>query len=110
MPEVHLGMIPAAGGTQTLPRDAGPSAALDLLLSGRRFDAAEALKMGLITRVIPELQLQPTAWDIAGQLAGLGASKLGAAKLALREGADMPLEQALSLELRLAAMELGVDD
>lgn len=110
MPEVHLGMIPAAGGTQTLPRNTGPSAALDLLLSGRRFDAAEALKMGLITRVIPELQLQPTAWDIAGQLAGLGASKLGAARVALREGANMSLEQALGLELRLAAMELGVDD
>src|SRR5919106_468967 len=109
MPEVHLGMVPAAGGTQTLPRNAGPSAALDLLLTGRRFDTAEALKLSLITRVFPELQLQPAAWDIARQLVSLEPSTLAAAKVALREGANIPLVLALDLELRLAAMGLGVD-
>jgi enoyl-CoA hydratase/carnithine racemase len=110
MPEVHLGMIPAAGGTQTLPRNTGPSAALDLLLSGRRFDAAGALKLRLLTRVVPEHQLRHAAWEMASRLAALEPSKLAAAKIALREGAEMPLEQALGLESRLAAMEPGVNE
>ena len=110
MPEVHLGMVPAAGGTQSLPRNAGTSAALDLMLTGRRFDADEALKMRLITRVEPEPLLQQTAWDLARQLAGLDAFRLAAAKVALRDGVNMPLEPALELESRLAALESRFDD
>ncbi len=102
MPEVHLGMIPAAGGTQTLPRNAGPSAALDLLLTGRRFDANEALGLCLITRVVPEPQLPDAAWEMAQQLANCNAAMLTAAKRALREGADLGLAEALRLETRLA--------
>jgi enoyl-CoA hydratase len=103
MPEVHLGMIPAAGGTQTLPRNAGPSAALDLLLTGRRFDADEALELGLVTRVVPEQQLQDMAWETARQLANLDNAVVAAAKQALRESANMSLIDALQLEARLAS-------
>jgi enoyl-CoA hydratase/carnithine racemase len=102
MPEVHLGMIPAAGGTQTLPRNAGPSAALDLLLTGRRFGAVEALELRLVTRVVPEQQLRDVAWENARQLANLDNAMLAAAKRALREGANMGLADALRLEARLA--------
>ena len=59
MPEVHLGMIPAAGGTQTLPRHNGVSHSLDVLLSGRRFDAEEALRLRLVTRIVPDEPQRP---------------------------------------------------
>ena len=102
MPEVHLGMIPAAGGTQTLPRNAGASAALDLLLTGRRLDADEALRLRLITRVVPQEQLRLEAWATCRQLAGMNPALLSVAKRALREGAELRLDQALRLESRLA--------
>lgn len=102
MPEVHLGMIPAAGGTQTLPRNAGASAALDLLLTGRRIDAEEALSLRLITRVVPQEQLRHEAWATCRQLAAMNPAWLSAAKRALSEGADLSLNQALRLESRLA--------
>ncbi|MSQ06674.1 MAG: enoyl-CoA hydratase/isomerase family protein [Dehalococcoidia bacterium] len=108
MPEVQLGMVPAAGGTQTLSRRAGPSAALDLLLTGRRFDAAEALRLRLVTRVLPADRLTDAAWEVAQQLAGLGRPQVTAAKRALTEGADLSLGQALHLESRLAAV-LGME-
>jgi enoyl-CoA hydratase/carnithine racemase len=104
MPEVQLGMVPAAGGTQTLPRHAGPAAALELLLTGRRFDAAEALRLKLVTRVVPPDRLAETAWDLTRQLAGLGRPLAGAAKRALGDGADLPLAEGLRLEARLWAL------
>ena len=84
MPEVRLGMIPAAGGTQTLPRAAGPSQALDLLLTGRRFDAAEALEMALITRVSPPERLLEDGWAAAEALAFLDPGPVASLKQALR--------------------------
>lgn len=107
MPEVQLGMVPAAGGTQTLPRNAGPAAALDLLLTGRRFDTEEALRLGLVTRVVPQERLLAAAWETARQLAVLDARIVAAAKTALREGRDLALQEALELETRLAALTLG---
>jgi len=106
MPELRLGMIPAAGGTQTLLRNAGPSCALDLLFTGRRFGAAEALEMRLLTRVAPDQQLQPAAWEIARTLASRSPAGLSAARTALQEGAEMPLARALRLEARVAAMSM----
>ncbi|MEE9534036.1 MAG: enoyl-CoA hydratase/isomerase family protein [Acidimicrobiia bacterium] len=107
MPEVHLGMIPAAGGTQTLPRNAGASAALDLLLTGRRLDADEALRLRLITRVVPQEQLLKEAWATCRQLAGMNPTLLSVAKRAMREGAELRLDQALRLESRLANQIIG---
>ena len=103
MPEVRLGMIPAAGGTQTLPRNAGSSQALDLLLTGRRFTAQEALSMGLVTRLSPQERLAGAARQAAAELAQAPPRAVSALKRALCEGADMPLEEALKLETRLAA-------
>ena len=106
MPEVHLGMVPAAGGTQTLPRNAGPSEALELLLTGRRFDAEEALRLKLITRVVPEADLAGAAWQAAGALAELDGGLMSCAKEALGRGADLGLPEALRLENRLAIQVL----
>ena len=109
MPEAHLGMIPAAGGSQTLPRHAGPSRALDLLLTGRRLDALEAMEMGLVNRTVPAPDLLDCAWDMAAQLAEMPAGLSAGVRTALREGLDLPLGAALALERRLAATTMGID-
>ncbi|MFQ6028022.1 MAG: enoyl-CoA hydratase/isomerase family protein [Dehalococcoidia bacterium] len=107
MPEVQLGMIPAAGGTQTLPRHLGPAASLDLLLTGRYFAAEDALALGLVTRLVPEDQLRQEAWRIAINLSESDYPRLAAAKGALHQGIDLPLREALELELRAALMAWG---
>ena len=107
MPEVRLGMIPAAGGTQTLPRNAGASDSLDLLLTGRRFTTAEALAMGLVTRVSPMGRLVEDAWKAAVALADCPTGTVVSLKRALREGLDLSIEEGLKLEARLAAMHIN---
>ena len=102
MPEVQLGMIPAAGGSQTLPRNGGMAAALDLLLTGRRIDAAEALAMRLITRVVAEAELRAAAWELAAGLARVEGDTLARIKAAVRGGMDLTLAAGLGLEERLA--------
>ena len=106
MPEVRLGMIPAAGGTQTLPRHAGASQALDLLLTGRRINAREALQMGLVTRVCDSEGLQRRAWQLASELVQGGPAVARSFKRAFREGRDLSLPEGLQLESRLAALHL----
>ena len=103
LPEVQLGMIPAAGGTQTLPRSAGRSQALDLLLTGRRIQAEEALTMGLVTRLSAPESLRNQARRLAGDLADLPTEAVTAMKGLLRHGMDLDLLQALDLESRIAA-------
>ena len=103
MPEVRLGMIPAAGGTQTLPRNAGRSQSLDLLLTGRRFTAQEAYSMRLVTRLSPPERLTDDARQTAEKLAHAPPPSVAFLKRALREGGDMALDDALNLETRLAA-------
>ena len=103
MPETHLGMIPAAGGSQTLPRSSNPAAALDLLLTGRRITAAEALDMGLITRIVPAADLLAAAWDLAAEVARNGAA-VADIKAAVRGGADLRLAAGLRLERRLTRL------
>ena len=107
MPEVHLGMIPAAGGSQTLPRNCGVSAALDLLLTGRSIAAEEALDLGLVTRIVPPSELTRVAWDLALYLASLGRPAVTALKSALRVGMDLGLKEGLELERRQAVLALS---
>ena len=104
MPEARLGMIPAAGGTQTLPRSVGLTASLDLLLSGRRMDAEEAQSVGLVNRVYPSREsLDLEAENLARSL--IPTSRCAASlKQAVREGADQPIAMALDTELRLSAL------
>ena len=103
LPEVQLGMIPAAGGTQTLPRAVRCSRALDLLLTGRRIQASEALAIGLVTRLTPLESLRGEAKRLAGCLSELPAGAVAALKQSLRQGMDLDLARALELEDRLAA-------
>ena len=101
-PEAGLGIIPAAGGTQTLPRTVGRAQALDLLLCGRRIEAREAWRMGLINRVVPREKLRQTAGAMARKIASFRSGAVRLAKQALVRGLDLPLAQGLELERRLA--------
>ena len=101
LPEVSLGMIPAAGGTQTLPRTLGIARALELLLTRRRIGAAEALGMGMVTRMVEREHLEAEANATALRLAQLDPRAVEGVKQAVWQGLDLPLERALELEARL---------
>jgi len=113
VPEVLLGMVPPAGGTQTVPRTAGRGVAHDMLLTARRLSAAEALRWRLVQRVVPRAELQAHARAIAAKLARLDPLLLQLAKEALWASLDLPLPEGLALEwryARLAAARLPLKD
>ena len=100
MPEVQLGMIPAAGGTQTLPRYTGVSPGVELLLTGRILTAEEALNLKLLTQIVPKHQLTETALNVCQKLSRVPMKILSATKLALRESIDLEMGAAVSLGSR----------
>ena len=102
LPEVTRGIIPGAGGTQRLPRLVGPERALDLIMTGRRIDAAEAERIGLVTRVVAPGELQEEALAVATTIAENGPLAVRAAKAAVWRGLDVPVEEGLRLEQLLA--------
>ena len=104
LPEVALGMIPFATGSQSLPRIIGRSRALDLLLTSRWFDADEALRMGLIHRVAPAASLSDASDELLAETRRLPREARAAAKAALRRGADISLRDGLRMEAALAAL------
>jgi enoyl-CoA hydratase/carnithine racemase len=102
LPETGLGMIPAAGGTITMPRIVGLARAMDALLTGRMIEAAEAAQAGLVNRIVPKDMLFDEAQRLAQSLAALDTGAVQAAKAAVTAGLDLPLRDGLSLERRLA--------
>lgn len=102
LPEVGLGIIPAAGGTQTLPRVVGRGWALDMLLSGNMVSAADAHRMGLVNRVVPRSELLASAEGLARRIMENAPLAVKAAKEAIHRGLDLTLEQGLALERELA--------
>ena len=100
-PEVKLGLLPGYGGTQRLPRLVGPSAALRLLLTGAMITAEEAFRIGLVDLVVANDDLMVVARAMAAQMADLAPLALAACIKAVREGAALPLDQALELEAKL---------
>jgi methylglutaconyl-CoA hydratase len=101
LPEVSLGIIPGAGGTARLPRLVGIARAKDLILTARRVGAAEALAIGLVTRVAPAARFREEALALAQQVARNAPVSLRQAKRAVDGGFHLPLEEALALENRL---------
>jgi len=95
LPEVALGIIPAAGATQTVPRAIGPGHALDLLLTGRRVGAQEALEMKLVNRVVPRPDLQYEVEELAEKIAGCDQQAVQAIKQAVSRGLDLPVSAHL---------------
>ena len=102
LPEPGLGIIPAAGGSQTLPRVIGRAAALDMLLSGRWLTAEEARRLKLVNRVLPRADLLPEAVKLAEKIKSHNPLAVSAIKQAVTRGLDMTLSEGLELEKRLA--------
>ncbi|GAA0840687.1 enoyl-CoA hydratase/isomerase family protein [Streptosporangium amethystogenes subsp. fukuiense] len=97
-PEVLLGIIPGAGGTQRLPRLIGPAKAKDLIFTGRHVAADEALAIGLVDRVVPDDDVHTEALAYAAQFAGGPALALRAAKQAVDHGLETDLDTGLEIE------------
>jgi enoyl-CoA hydratase/carnithine racemase len=97
-PEILLGVIPGAGGTQRLPRLVGPARAKDIVYTGRFVAAAEALAMGLADRVVPDAEVYQAARELAGQFAAGPALALRAAKAAIDDGLEVGLGAGLEIE------------
>ena len=98
LPEVGLGIIPGAGGTQRLPRVIGAARAKELILTARRMGAAEALAVGLVTQVVAGPELQEAALALAQRVTRHAPISLRQAKRAIDGGLSLPLPQALDLE------------
>jgi enoyl-CoA hydratase/carnithine racemase len=98
LPETGIGIIPGGGGTQRLSRLIGPGKAMELILLGKAVDGVAAEKLGMVTRAVEAEKLMNEAMALANQLAARPAVALKQAKRAIREGYNLPLEDALRIE------------
>jgi enoyl-CoA hydratase len=96
--EINIGIIPTFGGTQRLPRNVGRKAAIELILTGRTFDAIEAARLGLINRVVPGFDLIGEAVKLAEALATKPPLTLAAALAAIHRGMDASIDDGLAIE------------
>ena len=110
VPEITLGIIPGAGGTQRLTRLVGPAKAKDLVFTGRHVAAEEALALGIADRVVPDAGVYETAREMAAQFAQGPAVALRAAKQAVDDGLELDLDAALRLESALFAGLFATED
>jgi len=108
--ETTLAIIPGAGGTQRLPRLIGASRAKDLILTGRKLDAAEAERIGLLNRVVPRAGLDEAARELAGVIAANGPVAVRSAKEAIDRGTEAPIEEGLEIEARCYERVLPTSD
>jgi enoyl-CoA hydratase len=109
-PEILLGIIPGAGGTQRLPRLVGPAKAKDLVFSGRFVGAEEALAIGLVDKVVAPDDVYDAAVELVSRYAGGPAFALRAAKEAIDEGLDVDLDTGLRIERKLFAGLFATED
>ena len=109
-PEILLGVIPGAGGTQRLPRLIGTGRAKDLVYSGRTLGTDEALGIGLVTTVVPDEELYRRAVGLARRYAAGPSVALAAAKRVIGEGMEAPLEEGLEAERRAFASLFSTED
>jgi enoyl-CoA hydratase/carnithine racemase len=97
-PEIRIGVIPGAGGTQRLARAIGRGRAMELVLTGRRIAATEADRLGLVTVVVPAAETLTRALDLAGRIAALPRMAVEAAKAAVNATQELPLRDGIRLE------------
>ena len=110
MTETSLGIIPGAGGTQTLPRAVGERRAKELILSARRFSAGEALSWGLVNAVYAPEQLLDEALQVAGRIAANAPIAVRQAKQAIHRGLQMSLADGLGFEIEAYNRTVPTDD
>jgi enoyl-CoA hydratase len=110
LPEVSLGIIPGYGGTQRLPRLVGKSLALDMILSGEMVGAADALRMGLVSRVFPQAELRAGVEKLANTILSRGPLALRSALTAVHQGLEMPQDQGLQFEAALFGLLAASQD
>ncbi len=110
LPEVRVGSIPGAGGTQRLPRMIGMGDAMAMLLTGDHIDSAEALRIGLVNRVVPADKLLEEALAIAGRIAANAPLSVRAVKRLALQGADLPLAAGLRAERHVWGLLRDTED
>ncbi len=110
LPQVAEGLIPSAGGTQRLPRLIGQSRALDMILTGKTVDSAEALRIGLVNRVVPATRLMEVATGLAQEMGARSPLSMSYVKEALYGGLDMTIDQGMRLELDLYLLLFSTQD
>jgi cyclohex-1-ene-1-carboxyl-CoA hydratase len=110
LPEVKLAMLPGAGGTQRLPRAIGKTKAMDLCLSARILDAAEADRYGLVSRVVADEQLLPATLALATQIAGYSLPALMAIKESVNRAYESSLSEGIGFERRQLHARFASED
>jgi len=109
-PEIKIGIIPGAGGSQRLLRLVGCTKALEMITTGDPIDAQEALRIGLVNRVVPDEKLWDEVEAFASRLVDKGSVAIGVCKKAIYEGGEMPLRQGLDFEQDMFAEILLTED
>ncbi len=109
-PEVNLGFNPCWGGTQRLTRIVGRKKAMEMVLTGDMIDAQEALRVGLVNKVVPPEELMETVEELARKIAGKSAVAVQLCMEAVSHGLEMPLDEALNLESNIFAKACGTED
>jgi enoyl-CoA hydratase len=109
-PEITIGTIPGAGGTQRLTRFVGKSKAMEMCLTGRMMDAEEAERSGLVSRVVPFEQLMDECLKTAAQIAALSRPSVMMAKESVNKAYEMTLSEGIKFERRLFHSTFATED
>ncbi|MEV6906194.1 enoyl-CoA hydratase [Amycolatopsis sp. NPDC051071] len=109
-PEITVGIAPGAGGTQRLPRAVGKAKAMDMVLTGRMMDAAEAERSGLVSRVVAADELMQEVLAAADTICGLGMPSVMLAKECVNRAFESPLSEGLTYERRMFQALFGTED
>src|SRR5262245_43814591 len=109
-PEIKIGIMPGAGGTQRLPRAVGKSKAMDMILTARMMDAAEAERVGLVSRVVPAGKLMDEAFAAAAAICAMSGPSVAMAKECVNRAFEGPLSEGVLFERRLFHSLFATDD
>jgi len=109
-PEINLGVMPGAGGTQRLPRAVGKAKAMDMCLTARMMDAAEAERAGLVSRVVPPAKLMEEALGVAEKIAGFSAPVVWMLKESINRAYESALSEGILFERRLFQSQFALED
>lgn len=110
LPEVNWGLFPGGGGTVRLPRQVPRAIAMEIMMSGEFFDATRAYEIGLVNKVVPHAELEDAALAMARRIARNGPLAVQRVKASVREGIDLPIEDAFNKELELADQVFADDE